>query len=443
MAALLPGYRDSLSSIESRKRYSDKIKLADGIDPYEVKKNEWQDDVDLWPGISHVHVCMYLILTPSPYTEKDMLNYKSLDSYQNFTKGWVRQVLVKAIGNKRIVIGKVCHNIIELSVLTNSDGCYVFLCQVNHSQRLNEKPLTPWIVSMTDGKILAAHCDCMAGLGETCSHVSSLLWVIAVGVEKRDSLTVTQKSAYWVMPTGIRSVAYAPVKDIDFIGKKRKARKSDVDNSTRGTNNNKKKKYSQPSEEEKKQFLNSLASCQTAKPAVLSVVRDHCDRYVPCTFDADLLLVLSALYDSSNLDLGYYDLLKLSNTTLVTVTAEQRKAVEIKTRDQSNSRLWFSMRTGRVTASKFKSACHTDPASPSLSLVMGICHPEAYRFQTAATSWGCRHEKDASIRSREQKIMIHCVFLHVVSSLVRHTLILEHHLMEWFTVCVADQESVK
>lgn len=107
-------------------------------------------------------------------------------------------------------------------MLTNSDGCYVFLCQVNHSQRLNEKPLTPWIVSMTDGKILAAHCDCMAGLGETCSHVSSLQWVIAVGVEKRDSRTVTQKSAYWVMPTGIRSVAYAPVKDIDFIGKREK-----------------------------------------------------------------------------------------------------------------------------------------------------------------------------------------------------------------------------
>ena len=183
-------------------------------------KNEWQDNVDLWP---HVYVCMYLILTPSPYTEKDMLNYKSLDSYQNFAKGWVRPVLVKAIGNKRIVISKVGHNITELSVLTNSDGCYVFLCQVNHSQRLNEKPLTPWIVSMTDGKILAAHCDCMAGLGETCSHVSSLLWVIAVGAEKRDSLTVTQKSAYWVMPTAFRSVAYTPVKDIEFIGKKRKA----------------------------------------------------------------------------------------------------------------------------------------------------------------------------------------------------------------------------
>ena len=72
--------------------------------------------------------------------------------------------------------------------------------QVNHSQKFNEKPLTPWVLSMVDGNILAAHCDCMVGLGKPCSHVSSLLWVIAVGAEKRDPLTVTQKSAYWVMP---------------------------------------------------------------------------------------------------------------------------------------------------------------------------------------------------------------------------------------------------
>ena len=66
----------------------------------------------------------------------------------------------------------------------------------------------PWVLSMVDGNILAAHCDCMAGLGETCSHVSSLLWVIAVGAEKRDALTVTQKSAYLVMPPPIRSHTY-------------------------------------------------------------------------------------------------------------------------------------------------------------------------------------------------------------------------------------------
>ena len=81
--------------------------------------------------------------------------------------------------------------------------------QVNHSQNLNEKPLIPWVIALEIGSILAAHCDCAAGIGETCSHVASLLWVISVGVENRNSLTVTQKSTYWVIPPAIRSVPYA------------------------------------------------------------------------------------------------------------------------------------------------------------------------------------------------------------------------------------------
>ena len=107
MAGFLPNYFNSLASDTAKRRYMDKLKLAEGADPYEVPKNEWKDDIDLWPAITHVHVCMYLILTPSPYSDKDMLNYKSLDSYQSFVKGWVRQVLVMVVGEKRIMIGKV------------------------------------------------------------------------------------------------------------------------------------------------------------------------------------------------------------------------------------------------------------------------------------------------------------------------------------------------
>ena len=98
----------SVASDTAKRRYMDKLKLhvAEGADPYEVPKNEWKDDIDLWPAITHVHVCMYLILSPSPYSDKDMLNYKSLDSYQSFVKGWVRQVLVMLVGEKHIMIGK-------------------------------------------------------------------------------------------------------------------------------------------------------------------------------------------------------------------------------------------------------------------------------------------------------------------------------------------------
>ena len=50
---------------------------------------------------------------------------------------------------------------------------------------MREKPLTPWVVAECTGKILAAHCDCVAGLGETSSHVASLLFAIESGVRIR------------------------------------------------------------------------------------------------------------------------------------------------------------------------------------------------------------------------------------------------------------------
>ena len=92
----LPGYFSSLEIAESRKRYEDKISIIGGMDPYETYKNEWEDDIDLWPCVTSVHVAMYLLVTPSPYTSEDLVNYKSMDCYVNFLSGWVREVMVKA-----------------------------------------------------------------------------------------------------------------------------------------------------------------------------------------------------------------------------------------------------------------------------------------------------------------------------------------------------------
>ena len=102
---LIPGYASTvLSDKDSKKRYKYKLQFTDGLDPYEIPKKEWIDDVELWPGVTHIHACMYLILTPSPYIENDLLNFRSIDCYQNFVKGWVREILVKSVDDKRIVI---------------------------------------------------------------------------------------------------------------------------------------------------------------------------------------------------------------------------------------------------------------------------------------------------------------------------------------------------
>ena len=59
----------------------------------------------------------------------------------------------------------------------------------------------------------------MAGLGESCRHVASLLWAVEAGVRLRDSMMVTQKKTYWVLPPCVKDVPYSPLSGIKFKGK--------------------------------------------------------------------------------------------------------------------------------------------------------------------------------------------------------------------------------
>lgn len=50
--------------------------------------------------------------------------------------------------------------------------------KVKHSQRMNEKALQVWFLAKIDGEIICAHCTCIAGLSETCSHVAALCFAV-------------------------------------------------------------------------------------------------------------------------------------------------------------------------------------------------------------------------------------------------------------------------
>ena len=122
----------------------------------------------------------------------------------------------------------------------------------------------------------------------------------------------------------------------------------------------------------------------------MSLIPAHSDSYVPKSANPELPVVLSSLFDNSLAHADYPTLLKKSEEAfeLLQVTKKQQELVEEKTREQASSRLWFRMRTGRITASKLKNACHTDPACPSHSLIMSICHPEIARFNTEGGEHG-------------------------------------------------------
>ena len=176
---------------------------------------------------------------------------------------------------------------------------------MNHSQKMSEKPLTPWVIGEDTGKILAGHCDCMAGLGESCSHVASLLWAIEAGVKQRDSLTVTDKKAYRVLPPTVKPVPYAKVKDINFF--KTPTGSAGESRACCFANKTPTKLVSCPTHNELKEFYTSLSKCPS-KAAILSGIDESSLPYIPKSLAPDLPPVLSDLY---NQDLRYAQYLKI------------------------------------------------------------------------------------------------------------------------------------
>ena len=83
---------------------------------------------------------------------------------------------------------------------------FVNFFQVYHSQRLSKTPPRPWMICESGGKVISAHCNCMPGLGESCSHVGAVLFVVEAATRIRDSKTVTQEKACWLLPAAHRQI---------------------------------------------------------------------------------------------------------------------------------------------------------------------------------------------------------------------------------------------
>ncbi|XP_038045000.1 uncharacterized protein LOC119725695 isoform X1 [Patiria miniata] len=355
-------------------RYNKILQCIDDIDPYTISLRSWKEDPHSLPQISYPDIVNFLVYTPSPYTLEDLKCYKGLDAYNQFVSGWVRNVVSTVINGKHVVTAKVMH-----------------------SQRLREAALKPWLIAEKCGKIIATHCNCIAGLGEACTHVSALMFYIDTKVRIRDSKTVTQEPAYWKIPSAVKDAQYLPVAQIDFTSAKTKKRKLDMlvnDGLMPPPRSKVRKIVPGPTDAELTTLFSQMNATGT-KPALLSVVPEHCHQFKPSHTDNILPPILTDLYNPQYSTLSFPDLLNRCNEFQLTITQEKADNVEKATRAQSSSKKWFRFRSGRTTASKMKNVCRTNPDQPSQSLIQSVCYPESCRFSTAATKWGCSHEIEA------------------------------------------------
>ena len=72
--------------------------MIEDQDPYAVMQcQSWVEDIDKWQSTSYIQVGMYLSFFLSPNKGDDVLNYKSLECYQRFVAGWMKDVLVNVM----------------------------------------------------------------------------------------------------------------------------------------------------------------------------------------------------------------------------------------------------------------------------------------------------------------------------------------------------------
>ncbi|KAI8491003.1 hypothetical protein Bbelb_314220 [Branchiostoma belcheri] len=185
-----------------KRRYLEKIAVID-VDPVTVPSDQF--DPQCLPPVEQSDLFSYLVLQTSHYTNEQFKNYKSLEAYNHVVSGFVAAVSGKLIAGKHVVIAKV-----------------------RHSQRMNDPLVDLWLIIRTDGAVISAHClGCKAGLAESCSHVASVLFYLECWTRINGKLACTQVKCSWILPTYVKEVPYARVRDIDFTSAKKLKEKLD------------------------------------------------------------------------------------------------------------------------------------------------------------------------------------------------------------------------
>lgn len=230
---------------EAQRRYVQKLEKLGGVDdPYLQEPSVVGEDWKGWPSVEYPDIYNYLIQTPSLYTGESLKAYKSLEAYNYYVNGWIDNVKVTKM----------------------TEPHYMVTAAVRHSQKLTVPPAKPWVAVKHNGSVVCAHCSCMSGLGEACSHIAALLFALEATTAMNKSTTCTSLPCSWLPPT-FQNVPYAELSDIDFSTPQAKRKKVETEvcvSTSSGSS-----KVACATEDEVDTFLKDLS--KAGKAVILSV----------------------------------------------------------------------------------------------------------------------------------------------------------------------------
>lgn len=183
---------------------------------------------------------------------------------------------------------------------------------------MNDPCVPLWIITNKDGAILSAHCrGCMAGLSECCSHVASVLFYLETFKLNRirGKLSCTQMKSYWLLPSFVKEISFAEVRNINFTYAKNL--KEDLNQklelastcSTKPVQLNatadSARPVPTPDSSELNDFFARLSLCKN-KPVVLSVIHPYSETFSP---KSSHIQAIPDLFDKKYLNMEYHELL--------------------------------------------------------------------------------------------------------------------------------------
>ena len=327
----LSSYYCSLDNA-SKERYMDKLRLISKIDPYlrmeRRSKKSLPDELEWskWPDVSYADIYNYLILSLGMSHEK-LKAFKSLEGYNQFINGWVSSLVVTIVPSTK-------------------PNIYLFTAQVKHSQRLSDAPLKVWLAIKENGEVVCAHCNCMAGLGEVCSHVAAVLFTAEANTQIKNRTSSTSLPCSW-LPPSFQTVPCVQVSDMDFTTPRcrRKATFHEMNDDDVNTDEDDNDVSTaavtstasdlRPQGSDIARFYCQLATKTPGKPVVLSLVSEYADSYIPITLTSDFPKPLSELFDASTVELTFDELLLKCEDVYdaFTITRDEAKVVEANTQN--------------------------------------------------------------------------------------------------------------
>lgn len=195
---------------------------------------------------------------------------------------------------------------------------------------------------MKDGSIATAHCTCMAGNSEVCSHIGAILFAAEFANIKQQTVSCTDMLSTWPMPSTSTEVPIVHIYDMDW-GK------------PLVFEGNCEVKFLTAEEIHE---LIEISSSLGEEPVLNRIVEPFATQMF--NKKVNPLTSIFNLFKEEHFTKSHCQLMEISRKIDLQINKQNIADIEEATRKQHECDIWYTQRAGRITASKFKAVCKTN-----------------------------------------------------------------------------------